>query len=389
MLLRYKRWKLTAPSSGAKPGENCMFRCNSYNVSMTRKSMKTALLAGAALSIACGAAFAQTRHSFESLDYDRNGTISRTEAIAKLPGLAAGFDIADQNDDRRLNRPEFDEAMAISAGMYGEGERSAHKRDIFRSLDLDGDRAISKAEARWRAPIADSFAAADRDGDGKIGVSEFGLISMYTLATRGGSAPTHARPADMQQVYREGLSARQVIGAAVRGENGERIGSVKDIVVDEHARIARLIVEVGGFFELGDQHIGVPWKDVKIGQNMQFIQVPLREVRSGTYSLDGVVPQGEDVPIALTSWRVNELIGDYAVLKDAPRPGLVTDVIFDSRGQVQAVLVDRLGRGGLFAYPFTGYYPGAYAHLTETVIALEPFDYDELGRRSLYAASAE
>ncbi|HJT62064.1 MAG TPA: PRC-barrel domain-containing protein [Burkholderiales bacterium] len=336
---------------------------------------------------AAAAGGTQTHHSFQTLDYDDSGTISKIEALAKLPGLAAGFDIADQNNDGKLSRPELDEAMALSANMYGEGERSAHKREIFRSLDIDGDRAISKAEARWRPQIAANFTAADRNADGKLGVSEFGLISVYALAVRGGSP--QGQSVDVQRLYRDGLSANEVIGTPVRGENGERIGEVKDIVVDEHARIARLIVEVGGFFELGDQHIGVPWKNVKVGENMAFIQLPLREVQNGTYSLAGVVPQGEDVPIALTSWRVNELIGDYAALKDSPRAALVTDVIFDSRGQLQAVLVDRLGRGGLFAYPFAGYSPGAYAHLAETVIALEPFDYRELGRRSLYAGAGE
>src|SRR5688572_22706041 len=180
--------------------------------------MKTALFAAAALSLTCDAALAQTRHSFESVDYDRGGSISRIEAIAKLPGLAAGFDIADQNNDGKLNRPEFEEAMALSANMYGEGERSAHKREIFRSLDLDGDRAVSKTEARWRPEIADNFAAADRNADGKLGVSEFGMISIYTLAVRGG-AP-QSRPASLDQLYQNGLSARQVIDTPVRGENG-------------------------------------------------------------------------------------------------------------------------------------------------------------------------
>ena len=347
--------------------------------------MKTALFAGAALSLASGAALAQTPHSFESVDYDRNGAISRIEALAKLPGLAAGFDIADRNNDGVLNRPEFDEAVALSANMYGEGEPSAHKREIFRSLDLDGDRAISRTEARWRPQIADNFAAADRNADGKLDVSEFGMISIYTLSGRG-RAP-QPRPASLNDVYRNGLSAREVINTPVRGENGERIGEVKDIVVNEHGFISRLIVEVGGFFELGDQHIGVPWKDVEIGEDMQFIRVPLREVRNGTYSLAGAVPQGEHVPTALSSWRVNELIGDYATLKDAPRGGLVTDVIFDSRGTVRAVLVNRLGRRGLFAYPFSGCYAGADAQLAETAIAAEPFDYGELNRQSLYAGT--
>lgn len=343
------------------------------------------LSAALAAAIFVCSAHAQPSHSFQAVDADRSGSLTKLEVIAKLPGLAAGFDIADTTGDGRLDRMEYDAAMALGANMYGEGERSAGKREIFRTLDLDGDRAVSKDEARWRPEIAANFAAADRDGNGKLGVSEFGLISLFTLAAHGGSA--QSRPVDLARLYMDGLSARELIDAPVRGEEGERIGDVKDIVVDKNGNIARLIVEVGGFFELADQHIGVPWKDLTFGEDMQFVQVPLKDVESGTYALGGRVPQGENVPIALTSWRVNELIGDYAALEGAPRHGIVTDVIFNSRGQLQAVLVDRLGQRGLWAYPYAGYDPGAYAYFNETVIALEPFDYGELGRKSRYAGN--
>jgi uncharacterized protein YrrD len=214
-------------------------------------------------------------------------------------------------------------------------------------------------------------------------------LAAGTLVFAAGAARAQqqSQPLDLERLYMDGLSARELIDAPVRGEAGERIGDVKDIVVDENGNIARLIVEVGGFFELADQHIGVPWKDLTFGEDMQFVQVPLQEVQRGTYSLGARVPQGEDVPIALTSWRVNELIGDYASLEGTPRDGMVTDVIFDSRGQLQAVLVDRLGQRGLWAYPYAGYRPGAYASFKETVIALEPFDYAELGRKSRYAGT--
>ncbi|HEX6321199.1 MAG TPA: PRC-barrel domain-containing protein [Burkholderiales bacterium] len=361
--------------------------------------IRTAFLAGFAGAALVFAAPAQAqsgaspRHPFEQLDVDRDGSLSKREVLAKLPGLTAGFDFADSNGDLALDRMEYQEAMGLSANMYGEDGRSAHKRDIFRSLDLDGDRAVSKEEARWRPEIAANFAAADRDGDGRLGVSEFGLISLFTLATRGGnqSAPDKL---DLAGLYREGISAREVIDTPVRAASGERIGDVKDIIVDRNGHISRLVVEVGGFFELGDQHIGVPWKDITFGEDMRFVQVPLREVENGTYSLFGSVPQGEDVPAALTSWRVNELIGDYASLADVPRYGIVTDVIFDNRGRTQAVVVDRAGDSGgfgLYAYPYTGFAPASYAHALpygrETVVALEPFDYAELGRQSRYAGT--
>lgn len=126
---------------------------------------------------------AAPRYSFASLDKNGDGALGKDELVRFLPGFAMGFDLADRNGDGKLNRPEYEEALALSANMYGHGERSAHKRDIFRSLDMDGDRHVSQSEAQWRPEIAQHFKTVDRDGDGRLGVSEFGLLSISTLAS--------------------------------------------------------------------------------------------------------------------------------------------------------------------------------------------------------------
>jgi sporulation protein YlmC with PRC-barrel domain len=197
---------------------------------------------------------------------------------------------------------------------------------------------------------------------------------------------------DPNALYRDGVSARQLLEAPVRADTGRRIGEVKDIIVDRNGYISKLVVEVGGFVELGDQHIGIPWKDVSIGEDMEFVHVPLREVEKGTYSLYGEVPQGENVAMALASWRVNELIGDYARLADVPRYGLVTDVIFDNRGVAKAVIVERgrpAGGRGAYAFPFAGFERGsldyALPYRRDAVAALQPFDYAKLDQQSRYA----
>ena len=353
--------------------------------------MKSALLAAMGFAFAAGSAAAQTPHRFETLDVNRDGRLTKPELIGALPGIAAGFDIADRNNDGFLSRAEFDEAIALSASMYGEGAASAQKREMFRALDADGDRAISGSEAQARPAIAADFQAADRNADGRLGPSEFGLVSVYTLALR----RPEARSWNAEAIYPDGMSAAEMIDKPVRGERGEAIGEVHDIVVGRDGRIERLVVEVGGFFEVGDQHIGVPWKDVKIGENMRFVQVPLKEVESGTYSLFGRVPQGEKVPTTeLTSWRVTELIGDYASLADVPRYGIVNDVIFDSTGRARAVVVRRgpaWGGYGLYAYPYDGYYETAVVYplpyRKDAVAAMPAFDYRKLGEQSRYAGT--
>jgi len=197
---------------------------------------------------------------------------------------------------------------------------------------------------------------------------------------------------DVTQLYRDTWSADEMIGTEVRGANGEQIGEVRDIFVGRDGSVSRLLVEVGGFLEMGDQHIGVPWQDVEVGQDLQWVRVPLREVESGTYSIYGNGPQGEDVPEKTGEWRVNELMGDYASLMDAPRYGLVTDVIFNEKGKALGVIIDRAagswGPAGWYGYPYYGY-TGAYTYglpyRGAAVGDYARFDYAQFARLSQYA----
>ena len=121
--------------------------------------------------------------------------------------------------------------------------------------------------------------------------------------------------------------------------------------------------------------------------------MPLREVESGTYSLYGRIPQGEQVLQSAGEWRVNELIGDFAQLQDVPRYGIVSDVIFDTQGSAQVVVVSRpngsWGRAGWFAYPYHGFYPGTYAYalpfLGSKVSNAGAFSYAQLAKQSPYS----
>jgi sporulation protein YlmC with PRC-barrel domain len=194
---------------------------------------------------------------------------------------------------------------------------------------------------------------------------------------------------NVSKIYRNTWSAEEMIDTDVRGANNEEIGEVKDIIVDRNGNIRRVVVEVGGFLEMGDQHIGVPWKDVQIGPNMQYVQVPLREIEGGTYSLYGVAPQGEDVYVGRNAWRVNELLGDYASLMDVPRYGMVSDALFDKQGKLQAVVVSRTagawGDAGWYGYPYYGYYPGTFYALPyrgAEVADAGRFDYGQFAQQS-------
>lgn len=221
-------------------------------------------------------------------------------------------------------------------------------------------------------------------------------FSAAPVIAQGGSSGAnepHLESWKLDDLYRGSWSAEQMIGADVRTRDGQEIGEVKDIIVGSSGEISKVVVEVGGFLEIGDQHIGVPWKHVQLGSRLDWISVPLREVENGTYSLYGRIPQGEEVVGGVNTWRVNELIGDFASLSDVPRYGIVADVLFGSDGKAKAVVVDRTrgpwGAYGYYAYPYREFDARAPAYAlpyaTPQIVSLTPFDYRQLADRSDFA----
>lgn len=188
----------------------------------------------------------------------------------------------------------------------------------------------------------------------------------------------------LDDLYRDAWTAEEMIGTEVRGEDNQPVGQVKDVVVDRFGNASHVIVSLGGFYELGARHVAVPWRDVTFGTDLGWLQVPAREVRNGP---DAVVDEA--------SWRVRELIGDAARLRDAPRYGYISDVVFDNRGRAQAVVVRRgegpWGAAGTYAYPFSGYFAreGAYPlpYAGSELARFGPFDYVRLGELSRYSGA--
>lgn len=184
-----------------------------------------------------------------------------------------------------------------------------------------------------------------------------------------------------------GWSAQEMLGTEVRGPGGDNIGEVDDLIVGPDGTLQRAVVQAGGtLFGIGATHIGVPWREVGIGPEMDYVQVPVTEENRAGYPL-----YGEREP-AVGNWRVRELIHDVARLEDEPFYGRVHDVIFDDSGKARWIIVDRRtgmwGAPGPYAHPFTGYRPGSAYDLQErsaNLAALPRFDYVRLGELSRFS----
>ena len=124
----------------------------------------------------------------------------------------------------------------------------------------------------------------------------------------------------------------------VWSQNGEQIGEVDDMVLDlDNTRVAYVVVGTGGFLDLGERHILVPWQSLKIqtgsgqttgGQQNAFILQEDAEVFRNAPDFDlGSLPQagqsaGEWDANIRTFWESGGTIGGA----DTPQAADATDV---------------------------------------------------------------
>jgi len=71
----------------------------------------------------------------------------------------------------------------------------------------------------------------------------------------------------------------------VRGENGDDIGSVENMIFDDEAQVLAIIAQVGGFWDTGDTHVSVPWEQVELANGA--LTVPVTEDNLDDYSIFG------------------------------------------------------------------------------------------------------
>jgi sporulation protein YlmC with PRC-barrel domain len=201
---------------------------------------------------------------------------------------------------------------------------------------------------------------------------------------------------DYETLYEDGTwTAEQLIDADVYGSGGEEIGEVENIIIGTDGQTEAIIAEVGGFWDIGDTHVRVPWSEVEIewAEDETRVRIPVTEETVDQYDVFGGVDGEfrvveEDDPNTPRGWRVTELIDDYVTLKDDQRYGYVDDLVFRENGKLEAVVVDAAYPGvvGPFAYPYYGYgygfHPGYnYYRLPygeADISDLKPFDYDNL-----------
>jgi sporulation protein YlmC with PRC-barrel domain len=58
--------------------------------------------------------------------------------------------------------------------------------------------------------------------------------------------------------------AEDLVGANVFGPDGEKVGTVEDLILDEQKKVTGVVVGVGGFLGIGKKEVGLNWEQAKV-----------------------------------------------------------------------------------------------------------------------------
>jgi sporulation protein YlmC with PRC-barrel domain len=85
-----------------------------------------------------------------------------------------------------------------------------------------------------------------------------------TAEASAASAPT-AMTAAQRHDWERAHRMTKILGTEVRTKSGDKVGDIKDVVVDDAGNVKLAIVSTGGFLGLGDTMHAVPWEALTLG----------------------------------------------------------------------------------------------------------------------------
>jgi putative membrane protein len=68
----------------------------------------------------------------------------------------------------------------------------------------------------------------------------------------------------------QGVSVDEVLGSSVVNADGQEVGKIEDLVMDQN-QITYAVLSVGGFLGIGDKKVAVPFEDLQLGEDESFL----------------------------------------------------------------------------------------------------------------------
>lgn len=164
-----------------------------------------------------------------------------------------------------------------------------------------------------------------------------------------------------------GISVEGILdGLEVYGAGDEPIGETEDIVIARNGAVLALRAEVGGFLDIGDTTVSIPWNEVEVGET--WARTPLIEGEIDEFELFGderlvsrILGEHDASGHRPDALRASELIGDFVRAGQNDQslsPFAVVDNLIIHDGRIAAVVIAPdagLGLAETYAIPFSDY----------------------------------
>jgi len=117
------------------------------------------------------------------------------------------------------------------------------------------------------APANNAGGDANSTGDGVISGSQPSPAAEAAPANPPPSDAVISSQADGQ------LRADQLIGMTVYNNEGEKVGTVHDIILDKDGKASGVVLNVGGVLGIGAKSVGLTWKEIDVKPDQQAVQI--------------------------------------------------------------------------------------------------------------------
>lgn len=96
------------------------------------------------------------------------------------------------------------------------------------------------------------------------------------------------------------IASDKVEGAPVRRSDGEKLGSIKRVMIDKlTGKVAYAVMTFGGFLGIGDEYRALPWSVLRYNTDLD------------AYELNATEDQLRNAPVLATGWEAGVINRDW------------------------------------------------------------------------------
>ncbi|HWA47467.1 MAG TPA: PRC-barrel domain-containing protein [Dongiaceae bacterium] len=224
--------------------------------------MKMSLKVGTAVALLLAAApMAAFAEGTTTTDATTNTTATTTAEVDA--GKLIGQDVVDANGDTvgEIDAVMVDSKGAVQGVVLDVSSWLQSEKLIsvpWTDLQISGDnKVVATGLTKDSAKQAAAYAYADPANKGKVFTD--GTVTGAGTGTETGMAlGTPVMNGDGS------INASQLMGMKVENTNGDNVGEIGEVILDDGGKVQGVVVDVGGFLGVGERPVLLNWKDVKL-----------------------------------------------------------------------------------------------------------------------------